>query len=414
MEHTRIGIRYPVLLLMALIAGGCGGSSSSSGDSSFTYSTTSAKGDYSEWHLTGSALTATWNVVRSDGGIDYTYNISATCGSPDSFGVRTCTTDSSGCTDGVSACPATSFASTFEMMDVPGVALFVQAGSGGSSELHIGFAKDPSACTQNVSGDYTMIFTGLGLQQNFGMYRSDADFNDVLHSEFGFATPDSNMTQSVVYRTGTESETFGGTTCADGVRTRSIGGGGVLRSMMTAAGLSVVDLPAGQGGLIAFKVANAATLSDFANKSFGGISFPDNADPEIFSATSGPVSADQINVAANGSVSGALSSTIMALGTPATATNPTYPDFTVSPTGYSTSTLAMSYANPAVIPGLFKLDNLSDAGRTIFAGMKFSGKVIGVGMVYNFRTTSEINPSTGTNFTADGLYNTGNFLLFER
>jgi len=35
-------------------------------------------------------------------------------------------------------------------------------------------------------------------------------------------------------------------------------------------------------------------------------------------------------------------------------------------------------------------------------------------MVSNYRTTTEMNPGTGMNFAMDGLYNTGNFILFER
>jgi hypothetical protein len=72
------------------------------------------------------------------------------------------------------------------------------------------------------------------------------------------------------------------------------------------------------------------------------------------------------------------------------------------------------YATPDVIPGMFKIDDPVNTGRVILAAMNFGGKVVGIGMVYNYRDTSQTNPSTGAAFTADGLYNTGNFILFER
>jgi len=414
MDRSKSGLAFTIPLLIALVAGGCSSSSDSGGNlQKFSYATTSAKGDYAEWTLTGGALTAVWNAVAADGSIAYTHSFSATCGAADSFGVRMCTIGSSSCAAGTAACPGL-LSGTFELMDVPGTALFVQIGSGAASELHVGLAKDSAACAADVSGDYSYIRTGLGLRENFGMYRSDANFISILHSDFGFDTPDANVSQSVAYRTGTEAEMLFDGGCVDGVRTRAAGGA-TIRSMMTAGGLFVLDFPSGEGGLVSFKVTNAATLADFANKTFGGIVFPDNADPENIMVTSGPVASGNVSVTASSSIGGPPeTSSIQALATTATVTGPPYPDFTVAPAGYGASALAVDYATPSAIPGMFKLDNLSDAGRVILAAMKFNGKVVAVGMVYNYRTTSEINPATGTNFAADGLYNTGNFLIFER
>lgn len=134
-------------------------------------------------------------------------------------------------------------------MKAPGVALFVQTGSGpaASGQLHIGFAKDSGVCGEDVSGDYTMMQIGLGLTESFGVYRSDANFLNIAHADFGFDTPDMNTTtQTVAYRTGTPTTLFNNDGCTDGVRTRSAGGT-TVRSMMTASGLFVLDLPAGQG-----------------------------------------------------------------------------------------------------------------------------------------------------------------------
>jgi len=88
--------------------------------------------------------------------------------------------------------------------------------------------------------------------------------------------------------------------------------------------------------------------------------------------------------------------------------------FTAAVTGYSSNVLSADYATPADIPGLFKLDNPSDDGRVVLAAMKYNSKVIAVGMVYNYRTSYETNPATGMAFNPDGLYNTGNFILFEK
>ncbi len=420
MESLNRLFLFSVTIALSLIVGGCGSDDAAiTPAENNTYATTSSKGDYSEWTIVGNQLDAILNVVSTTGEIEYTFTIDASCAAPSSFGVRSCTIASSSCADGTLVCPAAP-TGIFEMMDVPGVALFVNIGSGASEQLHVGFAKDNSACIQDVSGDYTMIHTGLGLAENFGMYRSDADFLDIMHSDFGFATPDMNATtQTVVYTTGTEAELLIDNGCVNGVRTRGLGGGDVIRSMMTNSGLFVLDFPAGQGGLISFKTSNAATLADFANRSFGGISFPDEGDVAAVSAVFGPVSGSKVDFTASTSASPGTTETqsIMALATPATVVAPAYPDFSVAPTApgdYTATNLYMDYASPAAIPGLFKLDGMTDSGRVIIAAMKFNSKVIGVGMVYNWRTMADTNPADGNLFSADGLYNTGNFIIFEK
>ncbi len=200
--------------------------------------------------------------------------------------------------------------------------------------------------------------------------------------------------------------------CDSGVRTRTAGSD-TIRSMMTASGLFVLDFPAGQGGIISFKTANAATLADFANKSFGGISFPDDGSPEPVKADFGAVSGDQVGITATiGSTTQSLA--IETLATTAAATSPTYPDFTAAVTGYSSNVLSADYATPADIPGLFKLDNPSDDGRVVLAAMKYNGKVIGVGMVYNYRDSSQINPATGSAFSATRFIQHGQFYTVRK
>ena len=402
-----------VFLISATLFYGCGGGVSDETPTvkSSTYATTSTRGDYTEWTLTGNTLSAVWQVVNGMGGIDYTHTFDATCGPEASTGLRECTFGTVTCADGLSACPPVPTGS-FSMMHVPDVAIFVHTGTGVSSQLHIGFLKDDTACTQDVSGDYVSMHIGLGKRDIFGMYRSDTNFIDILHSDFGFTTTDSNMHQTLSYNTGTEAATLVNNGCTDGVRFRDIGGSS-LRSMMTRSGLFVLDLPAGEGGILSFKVANVATLSDIANKSFGGYTFPDDDDPEAITVTSGAVTSNRIALTATLS-SGIDNLRIMHLGTTDSMITPAYPDFSGLPTGYSVSTLSSTYTSAESIPGLYKLDGLNDSGRVILSGMKHNNKVILLGMVYNYRDTGDINPSTSANFSEDGLYNTGNFILFER
>ena len=415
-----------MLAAVFLTACGGGGGSSSSATSSpassktstESYATTTSKGDYSEWTLTGDALAATWNVVGTDGSIAYTYTFTATCGAADAtYGTRSCSVTTQSCADGSATCPTSgTVPSPFTLMEAPGVALFVQTGSGATSQLHVGFTKDASACTEDVSGDYTMVHTGLGLTENFGIYRSDADFINIAHADFGFDSGSSTATPTVAYRSGSGADTLTDGGCSAGVRTRSVGGE-TLRAMITHSGLFVVDLPSGQGGLLSFKTSDAATLADFASKSFGGVSFPDDSAPLFLRGDTDAVSGDEVTLHAQqtdgsgGTTTGTLH--LEALTAAAAATSPAYPDFTAVPSGYGASPLVGDYANPAAIPGLFKISDPVDNGRVIMAAMKFSGKVIVVGMVYNYRTTTETNPATGVAFPADGLYNTGNFILFE-
>lgn len=407
---------FYVLGASLLTACGGGGGGNSNSETEFTYSTTSSKGDYSEWTLTDGNLAATWNVVADDGAIDYSFDVNASCAAADITGTRECTVNSSSCSDGVSVCPSAP-TGNFSLMDVPGVALFVVTDAGlASSQLHVGFVKNNNACSDDVSGDYTVVHTGLGLRDSFGLYRSDTNFINIMHTDFGFQTTDANASQTVSYNTGAEAATLTDAGCSNGVRERGIGGD-TIRSMMTNSGLFVLDFPAGQGGLVAFKIDKAASLTDFANKSFGGISFPDNNPAEALSAEFGPLNVNQVGFTATFAGGDVLNANIKTLTTVASITAPAYPDFATAPTGYDSSALFVSYPTVDAIPGIFKFDQLDDDGRVIMIAMKFNNKVIAIGMVYNYRTTTDIDPSVGdgvTTFSENALYNTGNFILFEK
>ncbi len=86
-------LMWVFIALISVLLVSCGGSSSPDNpgvDTSTTYSTTSNKGDYSEWTLSGSNLTAAWNVENDTGGVDYIYNIVATCSAEAADGTRSC------------------------------------------------------------------------------------------------------------------------------------------------------------------------------------------------------------------------------------------------------------------------------------------------------------------------------------
>jgi len=216
------------------------------------------------------------------------------------------------------------------------------------------------------------------------------------------------------------SATFTDGGCSNGVRTRALGTD-TYRSMMTASGLLVLDMPAGQGGLLSFNVNKAAKLADFANKSFGGIVFPDDGPAQPFHATFGAIANNKIdfsislsNLPAFQQAVGSGGLNIMSLDTLSAEPNPAYADFSTVPTNYASSPLYATYNAPKDIPGLFKIGKLLDKGRVVLAAMKFNNKVIAIGLTANFRGTHDTNPSTGNPFSVPGVYNSGNFILFEK
>jgi len=411
-------------MLTACGGGGGGGGSASSQPVSYTYSTTSSKGDYSEWTFTGNHLNAIWDSITTAGDIAYTTTIDATCVAEDSFGRRACTIDTIDCVNAAETCPTTT-PTNLIVREVPGVALFVAIPP--DTQLHVGFAKDSTACSQDVSGDYTIISTGISLKEIFGMLRSDNDLINILQSNFGFDSPmatstPATETPAVTYLTSAESKTFGDEGCSDGIRVRR-NGTNLIRAMITHSGLVVMDYPAGQGGAVGFKTANAASLTDFAGKSFSGISFrdlgesPQYVNADFSAVSSDPVSGDLVTMDVtidDGTAVTTGTTSLMPLTTASTATDPAFPDFSIVPPGYDTSMLATDYPSPVAIPGMFKVDITSDTARVLLAAMRYHGKAIAIGSGYNWRTTGEISSATGLPFTSNGLFNSGNFILFER
>ena len=97
-------------------------------------------------------------------------------------------------------------------------------------------------------------------------------------------------------------------------------------------------------------------------------------------------------------------------------TNPAYANFAAAPAGYNAGAniLAATYATPSIFPGIFRMDNsMADSGRLLISFIKFNTKVIGFGVVYNYRTNGQTKPN-GTTYTSNNVYNTGSFILFEK
>ncbi len=404
-------------------SGGADGSNPGRDSTSYTYSTTSNVGDYTEWTFDGSTISATWQVINGSGNVDMTYTVVATCPVFNStYGYYSCNITTGGCTPGASACSGTP-SGTFDMMEVPNTAIFVHTGSGASSQLHVGLLKDSTACSAIVSGDYVYARTGLGSRELFGIYRTDNNFLSVVHADFSMYSSASATTPVIEYTTqdasGTGAVTLSDGGCSGGVRTRGAGGGN-LRAMMTNSGLFILDMPSGQGGLVSFKMANAATLTDFENKTFGGISFPDNGSPSPILAVTGTSSSNAVAVTSgdvNGTPIGAVDIRPLTNNTSA-ATSPSFPDYSVAPASgtYAANTVLQgAYPTPNTFPGIFRIDGaVSDSGRVMMAAAKLNGKVVAFGFVYNWRDSGQTNPATGLPFSSNGLYNTGNFILFER
>ncbi len=404
-----------IFLITGLIIGCGGGGSDNPKETKTTYSTTSTKGDYTEWTITESedgsySLNATWQVIDNMGKVRFIYTFDATCGNVNSTGQRTCTYGTVTCEDGEADCPATMPSGEFKLMNVPGVALFVESNSSSSKVLNMGYIKD-SDCSEDVSGDYTAIYTGLGQKLIFGMYRVDSNLLDTNNSSFGFDSTDWHADPTLVYRTSVEHRTLADDGCKDGVRFRHAGSRH-YRAMVTQSGLMVVDFPAGEGGALGFKTNLAATLSQIANKQYAGYAFPDDSDPVAIEANATGIVDNRVTL--NTSFDLEPTIRIMDLNVSDNMSSPAYPDFTVAPAGYAGSTLAATYPTPDNIPGIYKMDNLFDTGRAIMSAFRYNNKTVLIGAIYNYRSSHDTNPVTGVGFSPETIYNTGAFILFEK
>ncbi|MCC7440647.1 MAG: hypothetical protein IT285_03375, partial [Bdellovibrionales bacterium] len=297
--------------------------------SPITYTSTSTKGDFATWTITGNNLHAVWKVTTTDGAVAKTFTVDATCGEPHAtYGYKTCEIEEGSCSNGEEDCGDETPDGEFHMMDVPGVALFVHIE--GDDQLHVGIVTDEDGCDANVSGNYTYIRAGAGNSDIFGMYHSDSSLNTVEHADFGFNTAAAATTPTVVATTGGGNghDELVGSSCSNGVRTRTVNGD-TLRSMMTESGLFIMDMPSGQGGIVSFKTSKAASLSDLANKEFGGITFNDDGTNKLIAASTGSSNGSRVVITAQVQDEGEQTLEFKPFSnTSSTAAAPAFPDFT--------------------------------------------------------------------------------------
>ncbi len=166
-------------------------------------------------------------------------------------------------------------------------------------------------------------------------------------------------------------------------------------------------MPQGQGGIVAFKTTNAASLADFAGKTLTGISFPDEGSEKLIAVTTAAESSGAVPITSvafsddSAPVTGLSFKPVT--NTIWTASAPSFPNFTTPVSDYSSnSALATTYATPSAIPGMFAVDgNMgSDTARVFVIAMKVDGKLMAFGTTYNHRTSN--------------LANSGAFIVFEK
>jgi len=405
---------FALASLMGLTIAGCTNSEEPAPDPdpipepTYSYRTTSNVGDLSTWTLEGNMLSVEWkDIAPVTGAIEKTYIASAVCASQnDEYGYRNCLVDGDAqCVSGTQQCgddDGPQDGDTLTIFEVPGTALLVNSGHDG--QLHAGFAAQ--GCSEVATQDYSYINIGLGQRDVVGLFRTDGDFSTVHHMDFGFSdAPDNELS----YNTNDPGGLVAGLSaspCDGGVRELTIAEtNDKLRLVITAAGHLVLDKPEGQGGMLAISKANAAVISDFASKSWHGISFPDEGEPEYISVTTGPLADGRVQ----------LTSIVLSESGDITPMNSYINSGAVAPSlnggmmepnePYFTNQIVSGghYTNgPSELPGVFELDPVSgDETAILGIGATVNGKTMLFGAVVNGHEENE-------NVVK------GNFILFEK
>lgn len=411
MSVTKNFIGLSILGMLPLFAAACGEEGPEQGSPNTpqprSYTTTSNVGDLSNWTIVDNDLTVEWqDIAPGTGAVEKIYDAKALCTDPNAdFGYRNCLVDGDAlCTDGTEVCvpgDGPQDGETFRIFEVPGVALIVSANE---AELHTGFAA--GGCETVATDDYTFVNVGLGQDDVIGLFRTDTDFSKIYHMDFGFSDgPDGQIQYNTADVAGLATGLTVGP-CENGVRNlTSEDAGMTMRLMLTAAGHFLLDKPEGEGGMVAINSQNAATIADFANKSWGGISFPDNGEPEFISLTTGDqvdgrVEISSLVLSSSGDITPAPAAYIND-GTTGTKLNETMlepglaydTNFIVGSGDYTTG--------PSALPGVFEIDSINDSTAILGIGATVGGQTILFGAVVNEYEGS----SNGVK---------GNFILVER
>jgi hypothetical protein len=395
------------LLTLLVACGGGGSSSSSSTPAAVTYGSTSTKGDYATWTISGSDLSAVWQEIDALGAVGSTINLTATCGAPEAtYSFRTCTFVTITSTNPAATLPA--IGSTFEILESPGNVIFVHTGSagGGNEQVHSGLVKSATACAADLSGDYIYSHAGFDHRDLWGFYNTNSDFSSVTHADFGMSGA-SIAAATLQYRTGggtgTGAGSITGTTCADGVRTVALDSGDTARLVKTDNGMFILDLPSGKGGIVAFKTSTAATLANLAGKRLGVVVFEENSvskDTSLLDLTAGAVvtagsdSTITLTGTKNDSAS-AINATIEPISNPGLAAR------YATPAGYTTfNGLAAATPNPRNQNGVFQITADSGANITVALTVGPTGKIMGFG--------------NSSKLVGTDLRGKGSFYIFEK
>jgi hypothetical protein len=431
------------ILSATLMSAGCGESKSTSTPTStsaaYTYATTSAIGDFAKWTIDSSVTPHTfsvvWNVTDTSGNIAKTMNISGTCGDLDAtYHYRTCTVASSSDTN-------VQVGGQYQIMEMPGVALFVHPtnvaarGSGtGKDEIHIGFTV--GACpTSSGAGDY--VFTRVLPVANpsetemLGLYRLSPSFisnnanGDLLHA--GFAVEENGASFNIIYNLasgphGSQDQgsfngvdTFTGS-CTNGVITMTQASNNMhQRGVVTSSGMMFFDGPEDFGGIVSAKTSVAATIDDLAGKSLiivwqngaAGTCSGAQGCTDLIRATFGAKDSTGKVTAAFTSLAG---STIPSMGFRAASDANAGSRFTSVNSGYSNNALSLTYPQPANIPGVLYSDEVSGGNETptLLVIAKVNGKLLAFG---NNTTRNSPGPCLNGAATCDRA--SGNFVGFE-
>lgn len=394
----------------------------------YTYTTSSTKGDFAEWNFNGADLRGTWQSLDTNGQVNFTNNIQASCPTyTDAYNYYTCTvnTTASTCTEGPGADNCSSLSAlNIKLIESPGSSISVLAANGATSQLFTGFNQD-TACGNDMTGDYVFIRSGLGKSKIYGLQRSDTGFTSTNIAEFGLKASGPSTTVTVQYLsedaspTGSEIYSDGG--CVNGLRVRSLSGV-TGRVLTTPAGLMVNDKTSLQAGAIAVKTTAVASPANLQNRTLSGFMFTDTGLIKFVKITTGSAAGNIVAITSadfNGTgISGLDIRTLSETSTVTAA--PAYPNFTSaadsSPNSgfsYGANSLVPTYSNPGSFTGTYRIDGFLTNDRIIFTATVDRSKLMLYGVGYAWRLTTD-TPPPGATYPTNGYYSSYSLVLFEK
>lgn len=394
----------------------------------YTYTTSSTKGDFAEWTFDGAGLRGTWQSLDSNGQINFTNNIQASCPTyTDAYNYYTCTvnTSASTCTEGPGASNCASLSAlNIKLIESPGSSISVLAANGSTSQLFTGFNQD-TACGNNLTGDYVFIRSGLGQSKLYGLQRSDNGFVSTIIAEFGLKASGPSAAVTVQYLSDNASasgaEVYNDGGCVNGLRTRTLSGV-TGRILTTPGGLMVNDKTSLQAGAVAVRTTAVASPTALQNRTLSGFMFTDTGLIKFVKITTGSASGNIVAItSADFNGTGVSGLDIRTLSETATTTSgPAYPNFTTAPDPspgssftYSSNSLVSNYVNPGSFTGTYRIDGFLTSDRIIFTATVDRNKLMLYGVGYAWKLTTD-TPPPGASYPTNGYYSSYSLVLFEK